>query len=214
MAIPQYMQALSSRGRYVGGQSFGQVAPAVSRGRGSTPVRTDIRYYQERAGQIQNMQKVIGTTSAPSSDHRLAGFTDDGYAIWEKQAAPAPAPAPPAPAPAPAQSQAVAQLTKESEAYRQQAEKTIAEGKARVAELENVELQRQKAAELQNRLAIQAQTSQARGAAQASLKIAPASQTAQTAGTQAFKRRRDQMRLAPIQTTAGINAPASSVLNV
>ena len=134
----------------------------------------------------------------------------------QQQAAPAPqqsAPAP-APAPSPAQSQAIAQLTKESEAYRAEAEKTIAAGKARVAELENVELQRQKAAELQNRLAIQAQSSQARGAAQASLKIAPASQTAQTAGTQAFKRRRDQMRLAPIQSTAGINAPASSVLNV
>jgi len=200
-----------------GGQTFGRVAPVVNTRRGAPVVRTDVRYYQERAGQAQSMDKVIGTTSAPSSAHRLTGFTADGYAIWEKQATPAPAPAPapsPAPAPAPAQSQAVAQLTKESEAYRAAAEKTIAEGKARVAELENVELQRQKAAELQNRLAIQAQTSQARGAAQASLKIAPASQTAQTAGTQAFKRRRDQMRLVPIQSTAGINAPASNVLNV
>ena len=137
-----------------------------------------------------------------------------GFEQAMRDAAPAPAPAPAPSGPSPQQQQAVAQLTKESEAYRAEAEKTIAAGKARVAELENVELQRQKAAELQNRLAIQAQTSQARGAAQASLKIAPASQTAQTAGTQAFKRRRDQMRLAPIQSTAGINAPANSVLNV
>ena len=130
----------------------------------------------------------------------------------QQASAPAPAPAPPPPAPTP--DPRIAELTKESEAYRAEAEKAISEGKARVAELENEELQRQRAAELQNRLAIQAQTSQARGGAQANLKIAPASQTAKTAGTSAFKRRRDQMRLAPIQSTAGINAPASSVLNV
>jgi len=127
---------------------------------------------------------------------------------------PAPATAPAPPPPAPAQSEAVAKLTAESEAYRAQAEEKLASGQARIAELENEELQRQRAAELQNRLAIQAQTSQARGGAQANLKIAPATQTAKTAGTSAFKRRRDQMRLAPIQSTAGINAPASSVLNV
>jgi len=128
--------------------------------------------------------------------------------------APAPAPAPAPPPTSPAQSEAVAKLTAESEAYRAQAEEKLASGQARIAELENEELQRQRAAELQNRLAIQAQTSQARGGAQANLKIAPAYQTAKTAGTSAFKRRRDQMRLAPIQSTAGINAPASSVLNV
>ena len=204
-----------------GGKNFGRVAPSRLIGPQGRPIpnvaRTDVRYYQERAGQAQNMQKVVGTTSAPSSSHQLTGFTADGYAIWEKQAAPAPAPssAPaPAPAPSPAQSQAVAQLTKESEAYRAEAEKAIAAGKARVAELENEELQRQRATELQNRLAIQSAASKARGQMGAQLKIAPASQTAQTAGTQAFKRRRDQMRLAPIQSTAGVNVPASSVLNV
>ena len=132
----------------------------------------------------------------------------------QQQAAPAPAPAPAPSGPSPQQQLADAQLTKESEAYRKEATAAIEAGKLRIQQLEDEDLQRQKAAELQNRLAIQAQTSQARGAAQASLKIAPASQTTQTAGTQAFKRRRDQMRLAPIQTTAGINAPASSVLNV
>jgi hypothetical protein len=113
-----------------------------------------------------------------------------------------------------AAAQQLAELTSQSQAYRKEAEAAIEAGKLQISQLQDQELQQQKAAELQNRLAIQAQTSQARGAAQASLKIAPASQTAQTAGTQAFKRRRDQMRLAPIQSTAGINAPASSVLNV
>ena len=119
-----------------------------------------------------------------------------------------------APAPAPTQNLQIAKLTEQSEAYRKQAEQSIAEGQSRIAELENEELQRQKATELQNRLAIQAASSQARGATQANLKIGAASDTSRTAGTSAFKRRRDQMRLAPIQSTAGINAPASSVLNV
>ena len=140
----------------------------------------------------------------------------NGVPIYgQVQAAPAPQQSRPAPAPAPSGSSArELQITKEAEAYRKEATAALEAGKLRIQQLEDEDLQRQKAAELQNRLAIQAQTSQARGAAQASLKIAPASQTAQTAGTQAFKRRRDQMRLAPIQTTAGINAPASSVLNV
>ena len=175
-----------------------------------------LRYYQERQPLLKNMSEVIGTTTAPSDQHQFAGTTPDGYAIWKK-AEPAPAPQQSAPAPAPAPSGPSArelQITKEAEAYRKEATAALEAGKLRIQQLEDEDLQRQKAAELQNRLAIQAQTSQARGAAQASLKIAPASQTAQTAGTQAFKRRRDQMRLAPIQTTAGINAPASSVLNV
>jgi hypothetical protein len=211
------MSRASMYARY-GGQSFGRVAPVQQYRRGSSPVRTDVRYYQERAGQAQHMQKVIGTTSAPSSDHQLSGFTADGYAIWEKKPAPAPAPAPapsrPAPAPAPDYSAQIKELNEQAAAYRKQAEEIIAQGEAKVKELEDADLQRQKATELQNRLAIQAASSQARGQAQASLKIAPASQTAQTAGTAAFKRRGDRMRLAPIQTTAGINVPSGSVLNV
>ena len=85
------MSRASMYARY-GGQRFGRVAPVVNTRRGAPVTRTDVRYYQERAGQAQSMQKVIGTTSAPSSSHQLTGFTPDGYAIWEKQAAPAPAP--------------------------------------------------------------------------------------------------------------------------
>lgn len=125
--------------------------------------------------------------------------------------APAPAPAPPPPAPTP--DPRIAELTKESEAYRAQAEEQIAAGQARVAELENEELQRQRAAELQNRLAIQSAASKARGQMGAQLKIAAASPTSKTAGTAAFKRR-DQVRLAPILSTAGINVPTGSVLNI
>ena len=200
-----------------GGQQFGRVAPVVNTRRGAPVTRTDVRYYQERAGQAQSMQKVVGTTSAPSSSHQLTGFTADGYAIWEKQAAPAPAPSGGGGGGGGggnAAAQQLAQLTAQSEAYRKEAESALEAGKLRIAQLEDEELQRQKAAELQNRLAIQSAASKARGQAQASLKIAPASQTAQTAGTAAFKRRGDRMRLAPIQTTAGINVPSGSVLNV
>jgi len=136
------------------------------------------------------------------------------YAILKRTGSGGTAAPAPAPAPAPTQNLQIAKLTEQSEAYRKQAEQSIAEGQSRIAELENEELQRQKATELQNRLAIQAASSQARGATQANLKIGAASDTSRTAGTSAFKRRRDQMRLAPIQSTAGINAPASSVLNV
>ena len=139
-----------------------------------------------------------------------------GVPVYGKvQAAPAPQQSAPAPAPAPSGPSArELQITKEAETYRKATEEKLALADQTIAKLSDAQEQQRLAAELQNRLAIQAQTSQARGAAQASLKIAPASQTAQTAGTQAFKRRRDQMRLAPIQSTAGINAPASSVLNV
>ena len=105
-------------------------------------------------------------------------------------------------------------LNEQAAAYRKQAEDIIAQGEAKIKELEDADLQRQKAAELQNRLSIQAQASQARGQMGPSLKIAGAGQTPMTAGTQAFKRRRDRMTLAPIQSTAGINVPSGSVLNV
>jgi hypothetical protein len=113
-----------------------------------------------------------------------------------------------------AAAQQLVQRTAQSEAYRKEATAAIEAGKLRIQQLEDEDLQRKKATELQNRLAIQAASSQARGATQANLKIGAASDTSRTAGTSAFKRRRDQMRLASIQSTAGINAPASSVLNV
>ena len=135
-----------------------------------------------------------------------------GFAILRKQGSGQPGTA--AAPPTPTQNLQIAKLTQEAEDCRKQAEETIAAANQQIADLENEELQQQKATELMNRLAIQAASSQARGAAQANLKIGAASDTSRTAGTSAFKRRRDQMRLAPIQSTAGINAPASSVLNV
>ena len=206
-----------------GGKNFGRVAPSRQIGPQGRPIpgttRTDLRYYQERAGQAQSMQKVVGTTSAPSSDHRLTGFTADGYAVWEKQAAPAPAPsggggggggggAPSGPSPR------ELQITKEAEAYRKATEEKLALADQTIAKLSDEQEQRRLAAELQNRLQIQAQASARRGQQQAQLQITGGTQAAQTAGTSSFKRRRDQMRLAPIQSTAGVNVPASSVLNV
>ena len=105
------------------------------------------------------------------------------------------------------------QLQEYQRGYQAQAEATIEAGRMQIAALEDERAQRQAATELQQRLAIQGGASQARGGAAASLKIAPGSDTSSTAGTQSFKRRPRQ-RLAPIQSTAGINAPASSVLNV
>jgi hypothetical protein len=106
-----------------------------------------------------------------------------------------------------------AQIQEYQRGYQTQAEATIEAGRMQIAALEDERAQRQAATELQQRLAIQAGASQARGGAAASLKIAPGGDTARTAGTQSFKRRPRQ-RLTPIQSTAGINAPANSVLNV
>ena len=178
---------------------------------------TDLGYSNvvvSAGGEVPKGKKLIGTEYLPAvspARNRRGRPAQTLYIFGDapQQAAPAPAPAP-----APTQNLQIAKLTEQSEAYRKQAEQSIAEGQSRIAELENEELQRQKATELQNRLAIQAASSQARGATQANLKIGAASDTSRTAGTSAFKRRRDQMRLAPIQSTAGINAPASSVLNV
>jgi hypothetical protein len=105
------------------------------------------------------------------------------------------------------------QLQEYQRGYQTQAEATIEAGRMQIAALEDERAQRQAATELQQRLAIQAGASQARGGAAASLKIAPGGDTASTAGTQSFKRRPRQ-RLAPIQSTAGVNVPANSVLNV
>ena len=76
-----------------GGTSFGRVTAPPPARRNRPSVRPDIRYYQERVPHLKNMDRVIGTTSAPSDQHVLTGF-QGGYAVWEKKAAPAPAPAP------------------------------------------------------------------------------------------------------------------------
>ena len=154
----------------------------------------------------------MGGAPATGRARGLSPIAQPGYAVLQKQGTEAKAPADAAPSPA-AQLQ-IAELTEQSQRYRTESEQQLAAANTKIAELSNEELQRQKATELQNRLAIQAASSQARGQAQANLRIAPGSQTSQTAGTSAFKRRRDQYRLSPIQSTAGINVPSGSVLNI
>ena len=202
----------------IGGKQFGQVASPAPYRKGSSPARTDIRFYQERAGQAESMDKVIGTTSAPSSAHQLTGFTADGYAIWEKQAAPAPSGGgggggggAPAPAPGPDYAAQIAALNKQAADYRKQAEEIIAQGQAKVKELEDADLQRQKATELQNRLAIQSAANQARGQAAASLQIRPAGQTSATGGTEGFKRRANQFGMTRRSASTGPVNPYEQV---
>ena len=106
-----------------------------------------------------------------------------------------------------------AQLQEYQRGYQAQAEATIEAGRMQIKSLEDQRAQQQAATELQKKLSIQGAASKARGGAQASLTIAPGGDTSSTAGTQGFKRRPRQ-RLAPIQSTAGVNVPANSVLNV
>jgi hypothetical protein len=107
-----------------------------------------------------------------------------------------------------------AQLQEYQRGYQTQAEATIEAGRMQIKALEDERAQREAATELQRKLSIQASASQARGGKAASLTIGGASETTPTAGTQAFKRRPRRQRLAPIQTTAGINVPTASTLNV
>jgi hypothetical protein len=105
-------------------------------------------------------------------------------------------------------------ITQQAEAYRKQAEATIQAAQLQIKGFEEREERQRQATELQKRLATQAQVSSARGGAAASLTIAQSAPTESTAGTQAFKRRGRRQQLAPIQSTAGINVPSGSVLNV
>ena len=105
------------------------------------------------------------------------------------------------------------QLQEYQRGYQAQAEATIEAGRMQIQALEDERAQREAATQLQQRLAIQGAASQARGGAAASMKIAPGGDTASTAGTQSFKRRPRQ-QLAPIKSTAGINVPTASTLNV
>ena len=105
-------------------------------------------------------------------------------------------------------------ISQQAEAYRKQAEATIQASQMQIKAFEERDEQRRQADALQERLAIQSQVSKSRGGQQASVQVAPSSKTEKTAGTQSFRRRRDQFRLAPIQSTAGINVPTGSALNV
>ena len=105
------------------------------------------------------------------------------------------------------------QLQEYQRGYQAQAEATIEAGRMQIQALEDERAQREAATELQRRLSIQGAASKARGGAAASMKIAPGGETTKTGGTQSFKRR-PVRKLAPIQTTAGINVPTASTLNV
>ena len=106
------------------------------------------------------------------------------------------------------------QLQEYQRGYQTQAEATIEAGRMQIKALEDERAQREAATELQRKLSIQAGSSQARGGAAADLTIARPAATESTAGTQAFKRRGRRQQLAPIQSTAGINAPSGSILNI
>ena len=106
-----------------------------------------------------------------------------------------------------------AQLQEYQRGYQAQAEATIEAGRMQIKALEDERAQREAATELQRKLAIQGAASQARGGAAASMKIAPGGETTKTGGTQSFKRR-PLRKLAPIQSTGGINVPTASTLNV
>ena len=167
---------------------------------------------QQLLKKITNQAVNPGLDIRPSPGAAVVAMQDGVPIYGQVQAAPAPQQSRPAPAPAPSGSSArELQITKEAEAYRKEATAALEAGKLRIQQLEDEDLQRQKAAELQNRLAIQAQTSQARGAAQASLKIAPASQTAQTAGTQGFVRRSNQFGITRRSTSTGPVNPYEQV---
>jgi hypothetical protein len=106
------------------------------------------------------------------------------------------------------------QLQAYQRGYQTQAEATIEAGRMQIKALEDERAQREAATELQKKLAIQASASQARGGKAASLTIGGAQEATPTGGTQAFKRRPRRQKLAPIQSTAGINVPTGNTLNV
>ena len=154
---------------------------------------------------------------APTMMSRVSGETlkiaKELFGEKEEKAKPAPE-KPAAPTTDPAQELKIAELTEQAKAYRTQAEQQLSAADLRIKELENQELQAQKARDLQQRFAITAAANQTRGAQTANLQIAPASATPMTAGTQSFKRRPRQF-MRPIGQTAGkLTVPTSNVLNI
>jgi len=139
---------------------FAPIAPNPYLGQRNAPRTSSsvLRYYQERQPHLKNMDKVIGTTTAPSAQHQFAGTTPDGYAIWKKvEPAPAPAPAPaprPAPAPAPV---AKLQISDEAKAYRAESERILKEAQDLRTKFTQEEEQAKAARELQQKLFIESQ---------------------------------------------------------
>ena len=119
-------------------------------------------------------------------------------------------------APAPAGSNNKAQLTEltaASKNYKKQAEALIAEGKKKIATLEDEQLKAEKAQQLQAQLAIQSAVSKNLGQMAPAVKGAPSSKM-QIGGTQKFKTAPKQFYLPQIQTASGLNVPTANTLNI
>lgn len=81
------------------------------------------------------------------------------------------------------------ELSAESQAYRKEAEEKLSAADVRIKELEDEQLQAQKARDLQQRMQIVSAANQAMSQRQANLQIAPATKLPTIGGTQQFKRR-------------------------
>jgi len=127
----------------------------------------------------------------------------------QQQAAPAPAPAPAGPN----YKNQLAELTAASKKYKQEAEKLIAAGQKKVAQLEDEQLKAEKAQQLQAQLAIQSAVSKNLGQMAPTVKGAPTSKM-QIGGTQKFKTAPKQFYLPQIQTASGLNIPTANTLNI
>ena len=227
MASPRYSGGRSQRYAAEFGTKTETVSPeekaAQAAGFSSVSEQTQNRIMRN---QLEEKATRLGVPLADA--YALAGSdltnTQALQEAWNSLTGPAPPPPVHDPAPDPPkdpQEELLEKYRAESKAYMDAAQKKL-------QDTQNEMLQQQKAAQLQRQLAIesqkysqqqaqiqaerQAKSSAERGGAQASLKIA--SDSKQTGGTSAFKRRRDQMSIYPLQTTAGINAPARSVLNI
>ena len=144
--------------------------------------------------------KVSGTFRSTNR----APIPGTSFAILKKQGSPQSAPAPaPAPAPNPAVQQ-LAELTAQSQTYRKEAEKKLTAADLRIKELEDEDLQAQKARDLQQRMQIVSAANQAMSQRQANLQIAPATKLPTIGGTQQFKRR--TMNKKPSSNTLVSNA--------
>jgi hypothetical protein len=156
--------------------------------------------------------KVAAATSFLKSQ-KLGSIAKDLFG-QQQQSAPAPAPAPAPASPAgPNYKAQLAELTAASKNYKKEAEALIAEGKAKVALLEDEQLQAEKAQQLQAQLAIQSAVSQKLGQMAPTVKGAPSSKM-QIGGTQKFKTGAKQFSLPQIQTASGLNIPTANTLNI
>ena len=176
---------------------------------------------QQEIKSVTNQAVNPGLSIAPGPGKAVVAYSKNGVPIYgEIQAQAAPAPSGGGGGGGyggggPDYAAQIADLTKQSQEYRKQAEDIIAQGQAKIKELEDADLQRQKASELQQRLSIQAAAQSAanaaRGGSAANLRIQPASQTAQMGGTQGFVRRANQFGMTRRSGSAGPVNPYEQV---